>query len=399
MKRYAPAILSALLILLITAGALSLSSVRRGELEEKSHPEPPVYAVFTDTAKIGTLVVARKYVGVVEARSHSTISFRVAGQITTAEKDAGDRVDGGVMLAKVDARPLERQTQALEAELEGARSERALAEQRLSRRRPLMEKGHIDRDAFEEAKTAYETAKSRVAALSSRLASARIDLAYATVYAPFDGLITRRYKQQGDLAMPGEPVYAMENPADGFRVIARIPRETALSAAPADRVLVRFDGREIGAALFRIHPSTTERGLAAAEIRLEDRPFDLPTGSFVDVEIPIAEASGILVSGRSVLESDAGAQVFRIDNDNRVHAVNVTVKARRKEQVILSGPINPGDRLVRAEESMLLRLADNQTVRPMPFYPASHDRSSENTSGSSGILTPSAADETGGISP
>ena len=400
MKRSVPAILSALLILIIAAGALFLSNARRAELGDKSPAKPPVYAVYIDTAETGSLLVKRKYVGIVEAAASSTISFRVTGQITTAEKDAGDRVDRGERIAKVDARPPEQQKQTLEAELKGAQSELVRAEQRLARRRPLLEKGHIDRDTFEDAKTAYETARSRTDALSARLASARIDLAYTTARAPFDGVITRRYKQQGDLAMPGEPVYAMENPAAGFKVMARIPRETALSAAPDDRVLVRFGDRTIDAALHRIHPSTTEGRLAVAEIRLENRPFGLPSGSFVAVEMQTVEASGVLVSGRSVLEDKTGARVFRIDNENRVRAVKVTVKGRQGELAVLSGPIDTGDRLVRAEESMLLRLTDGQKIRPVPFANGSHDRTSEGASGSSTVHSRTAAgDENEGVTP
>ena len=400
MKRYVPAILSALLILIIAAGALFLSNARRAELGEKPRPEPPVYAVFIDTAETGSLLVTREYVGVVEAVASSTISFRVTGQITTAEKDAGDKVNRGEKLATVDSNPLERQKQALEAELKGAQSELIRAEQRLARRRPLLEKGHIDQDTFEEAKTAYETAEARTGALSARLASARIEIAYSTAHAPFDGVITRRYKQQGDLATPGEPIYAMENPTAGFKVMARIPRETTLFFAPGDRALVRFGDRTIDAALHRIHPSTTEGGLAVAEFRVENRPFDLPTGSFVAVEMPIVEASGVLVSGRSILEDKTGARVFRIDNENRVQAVSVTVKGRQEGLAVISGPIDAGDRLVQAEESMLLRLTDGQKIRPMPFADESHERSSGSDSGSSTVHSRAASgDENGGIAP
>ncbi len=385
MKRYGPAILSALLILIIAAGALFLSNSRRAELGEKPRPEPPVYAVFTETAEAGSLVVNRKYVGVLEAVASSTISFRVTGEITTAEKDAGDRVDSGEKLAKVDSKALERQKQALIAELEGAQSELIRAEQRLARRQPLLEKEHIDRDTFEDAKTAYETARSRANALSARLASARIEIAYTTAHAPFDGLITRRYKQHGDLAMPGEPIYAMENPAAGFKIMARIPRETALFVAPGDRALVRFGDRTIDTALHRIHPSTNESSLAAAEFRLENRPFDLPTGAFVGVEMPIVETTGILLSGRSILEDESGARVFRIDNENRVQAVNVTVKGRQEARAVITGPIEAGNRLVRAEEAMLLRLKHGQKIRPMPLADGSHDRSSGSAYGSSTV--------------
>ena len=365
MKRYVPVFLSILVLFAVAAGALWLSIMRRAELADKAHPEPPAYAVFIDTAEAGAITFTRQFLGTVEPVENALVSFRTTGHVKSAEKDTGEYVTEGEIIAAIDKRPIKRQKQAVEAELAGAKSDLVQAERQLERRKLLLEKGHIDPEAIEAAESAYETARSRVDSHAARLAAAEIDLAYTTAYAPFDGVITARHKQKGDLAMPGEPVYAIENPDAGYKVIVQIPRETALSAAPGDTALVTFNLRSIETILHRVYPSTQKGRLALAEIRLEQRPFGLPSGSFVGVDLHLGEVPGIRVSARTLLEDETGAKVFRVSNQNLIEVIEVTVIGKKGGDAVIAGPVFPGERLVVAEESMLLRLADGSPVTPL----------------------------------
>lgn len=365
MTRYVKLFLAVLLLLVIVAGAIRLSGIRRAELADMKTPEPPVYRVYVEAAQTGRLAVTREYVGIIEPVARAEVAFRIQGHLVSAEKDAGDGVDDGEIIAAIDNRPLKRQIQAIEADLAGAESDRVQAEKQLARRRPLLERGLIDPEALDAAESAYETAKSRVDSLRARLASARIDMAYTALKAPFDGVITVRRKQKGDLAMPGEPVYTIENPDAGYRVMARIPRETALALETGTPATVRFDPRRIDAAVHRVYPSTQAGRLAIAEIRLDGRPFDLPSGAFVSVEMLLSDLSGVRVAARSILEHDAGEMVFRVNDQNRIEVVGVTVLGRKGGEAVIDGPVFSGDRLVSAEASMLLRLADGMPVIPI----------------------------------
>lgn len=365
MKRCLQAFFFILALFVIVAGALWLSNARRAELAEKKQPEPPAYAVFIDTAEQGAIALIRSFPGTVEPVEHVVVSFRMTGHVKSAGKEAGDRVAEGEIVAEIDERPLQRQKQAVKAELAGAESDQVQAEKQLARRRMLLDKGHIDPEALDAAESAYQTARSKTDSLRARLASARIDLAYTKARSPFDGVITARHKQEGDLAMPGEPVYSIENPAAGYRVVVRIPGKAAFSAGPGDKAAVRFHSRRMETTLHRIYPSTREGRLALAEFRLEQRPFDLPSGSLVGVDLVLREASGMLVSARTLLEKESGTKVFRLNDQNRIEMIKVTVVGRKGSEAIVAGPVSPGDRLVAAEESMLLRLTEGTPVSPL----------------------------------
>lgn len=363
MKRYLKILLSVLVILALVAVAIRLSTTRRAQLADMKMPEPIVHAVNVAHAQAGELAITSQFIGTIEPIEQATIAFRVEGHLVSATKDAGDVVDKGEIVAQVDQRLFVSQAAAIEAELEGARSELAQLEKQLERRKTLFEKNLIDQEAIDQAKSSYEMARARVDTLKARLASAKIDMAYATAHAPFDGVITSRLKQSGDLARPGEPVYMVENPDAGYKIIIRIPRETARIAAPGSKAAVSFNSRKIQTTLHRVYPSTTEGRLATAEIRLDRRPFGLPSGSFVSVDLHLQKLAGIIVPAASILEDESGARVFRVNGQNRVEIVKVTVMGQQDGAMVIDGPVVAGDRLVRAEESMLLLLTDQSQVR------------------------------------
>jgi RND family efflux transporter MFP subunit len=364
MKRYLKIFLVIIVFLGLAAAAIRLVGTRRAELEGLAQPEHPAYAVYMETVQAGELAITRQFIGTIEPVEHAVAAFRVEGHLVEAPRDEGDHVAEGEIIARIDERRFSSQQAALQAEREGARSELSQAKSRFERRRTLFEKDLIDQEAMDAAESAFEVAQARVETLEARLASAKADLAYTTLDAPFDGVITARYKQAGDLAMPGEPVYRLENPGAGYKVIFHVPRETTIVASPGARTILTFDSRMIEAPLHRVYPSTREGRLSAAEIRVDSRPFGLTSGSLVSVDLLVEQAAGMLVSAASILEDEAGARVFRVDADNRIEIIEITVMGRKGDSAVIAGPILPGDRLVTAEESMLLHLSHQSRVRP-----------------------------------
>ena len=365
MKRYIKGLPFVIAAVMVVAAAAWLSAKRGAERDQLAGPDSPVYAVYLETAQKGHLDITRTLVGTIEAVDHAVVAFRVSGHLLSAPGEPGDYFTGGEVVARIDQRPLSRNREAIAADLEGAKRTLDQAKERVERRKPLLEKDLIDPEAMSAAETEFEVAKARVESLEARLAAADLEIDYAALRAPFDGVVTARHKRRGDLAMQGEPVYTIENPAAGYAITARVPRETALSVTPGSRATVRFDSKEIETSLYRVHPAAREGGLATAECRLGERPFGLPSGTFVTVDLLVETVHGILIPERTLLEDESGARVFRVDENGQVTVVGVMVRGRQGGVAVIQGAVSEGDRLVGAEASMLLRLADGVRVRPV----------------------------------
>ena len=201
--------------------------------------------------------------GVVAAQESASLSSRIVATIVAVRVKAGDRVRAGDVLVTLDARDATEHTgQARPAPLPQRRRSRrparsmnaAEAEHRLAaawhkRIAALHARNSATEQERDEAEARLSTAAARLAGLEAgievadaHLASARAAVGVATatesfmtLRAPFDGLVTERLTDPGNLAAPGIPLLRIES--DGARqVVVRVDEARAAYVHPGDRV-------------------------------------------------------------------------------------------------------------------------------------------------------------------
>jgi hypothetical protein len=90
-------------------------------------------------------------------------------------------------------------------------------------------------------------------------------------------------------------------------------------------------------------------------------PTGLVSGATVGVDVPVASAVGWVVPERALLEGEAGAFVFRV-SEGRAHPVSVHVASRSQEAAVVTGPLQARDRVIVAQPSRLMTLAEGTPV-------------------------------------
>ena len=85
----------------------------------------------------------------------------------------------------------------------------------------------------------FDASQARYSIASAAVAEAESMLSYAKVVAPFDGVITSKMADVGDLAMPGKPLIAMEDPA-ALRFVADVPDAIANYLKPGQDMSIRI---------------------------------------------------------------------------------------------------------------------------------------------------------------
>lgn len=166
------------------------ASVRALKVEKKSH------AAVEDV------------VGTVRPKLRARVEAKVSGRVEQLLVNPGQSVKAGELLAVLDAREIQ-------ARLDQASAVLTQADKDFQRLQPLLQSNAIskaDLDATE--------ARKRVAA--SSVVEAETMLGYTKISAPFDGVITRKLADVGDLAMPGKPLLEIEAPAS-LRFEADVP--------------------------------------------------------------------------------------------------------------------------------------------------------------------------------
>ena len=176
--------------------ALLLAGCGREEVAEALEALAPVMAT-RQAVERREVPVFEEVVGTVRPRKAAQVTAKVTGRLLEMTAIPGRKVKAGDLLAKLDVGELD-------AAL--ARAEAALgqADRDLARFRSLRDSGAVALAEFEQAEARQRMATATVAETKTMVQN-------ASVTAPFDGTVTRKYLEPGDLASPERAIFAMED--------------------------------------------------------------------------------------------------------------------------------------------------------------------------------------------
>jgi multidrug efflux pump subunit AcrA (membrane-fusion protein) len=207
--------------------------------------------------------------GIVKARTTAQISSRIVAELREMRVQPGDRVRQGQILAVLDDRDLDaRRSEAqaslaaaesaiasADAERESAGARLALAREHHRRIQQLREQKsatpeeqdrasaelRVGEAAMRAADARASEASASVTAARSAIRAAEVAVSFSTIVAPFDGLITNKLLEPGNMAAPGTPILSIET-TDGFRVEVQVDAGRARLVRVGDTVSVAFGG-------------------------------------------------------------------------------------------------------------------------------------------------------------
>lgn len=245
------------------------------------------------------------YDGVVEAVRQTVVAAQVPGAVVSLEVKAGDRIQAGQVLARLDARAAEQQAAAGAAQVRAAHAALEAATRDYERQRRLFEQDYISRAALDRAEAQYKSAQAEASAQLASAGAARTQSGFYVVRAPYAGVVADVAVVLGDMAMPGRPLLTVYDPA-ALRVKSAIPQSVAARLAPGTQPEVELPGAATG----RIQPArwqllpTVDPATHTLELRL-DLPAGLAgaaPGQFARAWVPVAgEATRLFVPARAVL--------------------------------------------------------------------------------------------------
>ncbi len=335
---------------------LVLTAIAASPLMSSCHkPAEPVRSELS-AASVRVLTVERKsraatedVVGTVRPELSAAIEAKVSGRIEQMLVVPGQKVKAGERLIRLDAHEIQ-------SRLDQATTARQQAESDLKRFTALLEQKILSPAEFDNVQSRYRMAVAAEA-------EAKTMLGYTDILAPFDGVITRKLADVGDLAQPGKPLLQMENP-DTLRFEADVPEALIGNVKLGDKLAVSIAGvgREIEGTVSEMSPA------ADPNSRTYLVKLDLPgaqgvrSGQFGRVAVPIGEVSAIRVPAAAVIQRGQMELVFVVVVG---HAELRLVKSgsRIGDELELVSGLNPGEQVVTAGAAAL---TDGQPVTIKP---------------------------------
>ncbi len=275
---------------------------------------PQPLEIATAEAAAGTAALA--FDGVVEAVRQTTVAAQVSGAIVELDVKAGERVQAGQTLLRLDARAAEQSASASDAQVQAARAALELAAKDLKRQQQLFQKDYISQAAMERAESAYKSARAQANALLAQAGASRTHSGYHLVRAPFAGVVSEVPVSLGDMAMPGRPLLTLYDPAM-LRVTAAVPQSVAAQMPSDPDARVELPGLPAAGA-WRRHVKVQVLPTADASTHTVQVRAELPMetdgvapGMFARLWLPLAR--GGLASGAAPLIVPRDAIVRRAE--------------------------------------------------------------------------------------
>jgi RND family efflux transporter MFP subunit len=297
-------------------------------------------------ARAGTWPLIFEAVGTVQAETASTIGAKLLGTVTAVRVQEGDRVRMGDVLVTIDERQVGAQRQQAEAALAEARQmEQAagaardaaaagadLATATYNRYQTLLAQESVSRQEFDDVTARFRQAQAsfgqsedmlkaavqRVRQAEAALTSARVSAADAAVKAPFDGIVTAKMVDAGDLAAPGRPLLSLEKEG-GHRVDIRLPEAYIHAVRPGQKAPIRI-GRTlqtpIEGVIDIVAPAADPDSRSVlVKIRLPSRG-DLRSGMFARVEIIVGESQLMAIPSSAIVRQGQLTGLFVVAPEN-----------------------------------------------------------------------------------
>jgi RND family efflux transporter MFP subunit len=327
-------VLGAAMIALLVAGGvvvLVMRALQARALESETALHAVRY-VTTTQPKIGGDGTRVSLPGTLQGLIESAVYARGSGYVVRWTKDIGASVKKGELLAEIAAPEIDQQLNQARAVRVQSASGEALARSSAERWQSLRARDAVTQQELDERLATLKQAQADLAAADANVSRLRALQGFNRVVAPFDGVVTRRNVDVGDLVNAGnggagQALFSVAQ-VDPLRLYVYVPQAYAGQVKVGDPVEVSLAERSgetfhgvIARTARAIDPSSRT---LQVEIRVPNASGALLAGAYVQAELPIkGDRTAAVVPTNVLLFRPDGPHVAVVDPAGHVHLAAV----------------------------------------------------------------------------
>jgi membrane fusion protein, multidrug efflux system len=322
---------------------------------KKDPPSVPAVPVTVATAERRSVPFELAATGTVEPLQTVVVQAQVGGILRRVGFKEGDEVKQGQVLFELDPRPYRAALDQALALLARDRAQATNAVQEAERYGSLVEKQYVTAQQYEQVKTNAAATQATRAGSQAAVDQARLNLQYATIRAPISGRTGSLLLREGNLvrASSSEPLVVINRlrpilvrfavPAGNLPLIQEhLGRGVVVRAEPSGG-----GAPSAGTLSFVDNAVDSSTGTILLKGRFPNDDGSLWPGGFVDVRLQLyVEPDALVVPSAAVVSGQQGSFVFVIQPDSSAATKAVTVRRTAGDLAIVSGDVQPGDRVV-----------------------------------------------------
>ncbi|WP_084070570.1 efflux RND transporter periplasmic adaptor subunit [Pandoraea vervacti] len=340
--------------LLLVAGAARTTisnALQRREVAEVTQRNAAQYVsiVTPQATEASETLLPATLRGAVE----SPIFARATGYVLHRYVDIGARVKQGQLLADLDTPEIDQELAQAVAQRNQINASLGLAKSSLARWQQLRQRDAVSQQELDERQSTYTQGVANLAAADANVKRLQQLESFKRIVAPFDGVITQRNVDIGDLVSAGsgssQALFSLAQ-TDPLRVYVQVPQAYAQGVAVGQSVVVtqaelpgqHFQGRitHVSGAI-----DVTTRSLQI-EAALPNPDGTLRPGAYVQLALPSAVQAHLSVPANALLFRAEGPRVAVVDAQGVVHLHKIVIAQDLGQSLELADGVAPTDRVI-----------------------------------------------------
>ncbi len=401
-------LLIAILLLALLGGAMLAVKHKRAQVAERPRAGIPAVVVESRQLSAGPVSLTLPASVEVQAVREAMLASRFSANITELTRLEGDRFKKGDVLVRLDLAQADAdrlradaelarvrlQESSFAADLAAARSNLKAEQERNQRMESLLAIGGVSLEQVQTGQAGLEAARARETAAGNAVKSfrallqatvaqagaARENLRYGVITAPFDGVVTQRLAQPGDLAAPGKSLIKVMDLSAGVRLLVNVPdglhpktlhigqENLPLNPWPeaVGQGMARFEAKSKNTLSPSPSDGTTKQSTRQAKGACQvaacpqggGERVALQPGTRASARLEVFRADSAVLLPRACLLGDDGgrASVLKLLDQGRVQRLDMAVAAQGEEGVASSDTNLISARIACASPDILTRL-------------------------------------------
>jgi RND family efflux transporter MFP subunit len=345
-------VLGAVIFAAVAVTGLVLRFAHAGETRAWTQKQavPVVQLVTLHAANGGNVSLP----GQAQAFYTATINAQVTGYVQRWYSDIGAPVKAGQLLAQIDPRPYQAALDQAKGQLARDSANLAEAQLDLQRYRYLMQQNAISAQLFTTQQATVGADEGMVQTDKAAVETAQINLNYTHIVAPFDGVVTSRSVDVGQLVTTGSPSTAplfTVTDQSKLRIYVQVPQSYSNLINPgmsASFTVPELPGRTFTAQLVASAQAiVSQSGTQLVQFQIDNSDHLLKPGEYATMRFGIAKgAHGVRVPVTALMFRDQGTIVATVNKDSRINLRQVHIDTDFGTAVDVDMGLKDGDKII-----------------------------------------------------
>ena len=281
--------------------------------------------------------------GKTEAVEAVNLSTRMMGYVLKINAPVGKKVKKGEVILQIQSADLSAKQAQIVASINEATAAYTNAEKDYKRFKVLFEKQSASQKEMDNVELQFQMAKARLTASKAQKNEIDAALHYSNITAPFDGIITQKFIDEGSMAQPGMPLLRIEN-LNEFEVVTQLSENEISMIKNNDsvNVFIKSMGVHVAGKVKEISSSSNQTGgQFLVKIKLMNTPATVISDLFVNVQFLSAKGSkneSIRVEKSALVKKGQLTGVYTVSQQNTALLRWITLGNENENSVeVLSG--------------------------------------------------------------